>query len=131
MSYEFLDHVVPMRELGTWARLSAAHHILFVLGIFLLSARLRPVLAQVTTFTVAHTLTLALAVLDLPFEPAKHDTKAEGGKFTLNARGQLTCATEGACLGSFETPPEVTMMFFLRSVIFRQPLPSTTPISPV
>jgi hydrogenase/urease accessory protein HupE len=37
-------------------------HILFVLGIFLLSQRLRPVLLQVTAFTVAHTLTLALAI---------------------------------------------------------------------
>jgi hydrogenase/urease accessory protein HupE len=37
-------------------------HILFVLGIFLLSTRLRPVLLQVTAFTVAHTLTLALTI---------------------------------------------------------------------
>jgi hydrogenase/urease accessory protein HupE len=39
-----------------------ADHILFVLGIFLLSTRLRPVLLQVTAFTVAHTLTLALSI---------------------------------------------------------------------
>jgi HupE / UreJ protein len=37
-----------------------ADHILFVLGIFLLSTRLKPVLLQVTAFTVAHTITLAL-----------------------------------------------------------------------
>ena len=37
-------------------------HILFVLGIFLLSTRLKPVLLQVTAFTVAHTITLALTV---------------------------------------------------------------------
>jgi hypothetical protein len=37
-------------------------HILFVLGIFLLSTRLKPVLLQVTAFTVAHTLTLALSI---------------------------------------------------------------------
>lgn len=37
-------------------------HILFVLGLFLLSARLAPLLIQVTAFTVAHTLTLALSV---------------------------------------------------------------------
>lgn len=37
-------------------------HILFVLGIFLLSTRLRPVLQQVTAFTVAHTITLALTI---------------------------------------------------------------------
>ncbi len=40
-------------------------HILFVLGVFLLSRKWRPLLWQVTTFTVAHTLTLALATLEL------------------------------------------------------------------
>jgi len=37
-------------------------HILFVLGLFLLSVRWRPLLIQVTAFTVAHTITLALSV---------------------------------------------------------------------
>ncbi len=37
-------------------------HILFVLGLFLLSVRWRPLLIQVTSFTVAHTLTLALSI---------------------------------------------------------------------
>ena len=37
-------------------------HMLFVLGIFLLSRRLRQVLAQVSAFTVAHSITLALSV---------------------------------------------------------------------
>jgi hypothetical protein len=37
-------------------------HILFVLGIFLLSVRLKPMLIQVTAFTVAHTITLALTM---------------------------------------------------------------------
>jgi hypothetical protein len=37
-------------------------HILFVLGLFLLSARLAPLLIQVTAFTIAHSLTLALSV---------------------------------------------------------------------
>jgi len=44
-------------------------HILFVLGLFLLSLRWRPILVQVTTFTVAHSITLALTmygVLSLP-----------------------------------------------------------------
>jgi hydrogenase/urease accessory protein HupE len=40
-------------------------HILFVLGIFLLSLRLKPMLTQVTSFTVAHTLTLALSIYGL------------------------------------------------------------------
>ncbi|PJK29808.1 HupE/UreJ family protein [Minwuia thermotolerans] len=37
-------------------------HILFVLGLFLLSQRMRPLLVQVTTFTVAHSITLALSL---------------------------------------------------------------------
>lgn len=44
-------------------------HILFVLGLFLLSAHLKPVLLQVTAFTVAHSITLGLSiygVLSLP-----------------------------------------------------------------
>jgi hydrogenase/urease accessory protein HupE len=46
-------HVLPM----------GLDHILFVLGIFLLSREWRPLLWQVSTFTVAHTLTLGLATL--------------------------------------------------------------------
>lgn len=44
-------------------------HILFVLGIFLLTPRLKPILVQVTAFTVAHSVTLGLTmygVLSLP-----------------------------------------------------------------
>ena len=44
-------------------------HILFILGLFLLSTHWRPLLLQVTMFTVAHTITLGLAmnnVIDLP-----------------------------------------------------------------
>lgn len=37
-------------------------HILFVLGLFLLSARIAPLLIQVTAFTIAHSVTLALSV---------------------------------------------------------------------
>jgi hypothetical protein len=37
-------------------------HILFVLGLYLLSLRMRPLLVQVTAFTVAHTVTLALGL---------------------------------------------------------------------
>lgn len=36
-------------------------HVLFVAGLALLSPRLRPLLAQVTAFTLAHTVTLALS----------------------------------------------------------------------
>jgi hypothetical protein len=38
-------------------------HILFVLGLFLLAPRVRPLLLQVSAFTVAHTATLALATV--------------------------------------------------------------------
>ena len=37
-------------------------HILFVLGLFLLNPKLKPVLLQVTAFTIAHTITLGLSV---------------------------------------------------------------------
>ncbi len=37
-------------------------HVLFVLGIFLLCVELKPVLWQVSAFTLAHTITLALTV---------------------------------------------------------------------
>ena len=37
-------------------------HILFVLGLFLLSVRVRPILIQVTTFTIAHSITLGLTM---------------------------------------------------------------------
>ena len=40
-------------------------HILFVLGLFLLSARARPLLLQVTAFTIAHSITLGLSIYGL------------------------------------------------------------------
>ncbi len=45
-------HILPM----------GVDHILFVLGLFLLSPRLKPLLIQISAFTVAHTLTLALTL---------------------------------------------------------------------
>lgn len=50
-----LQHIVPL----------GLDHILFVLGIFLLSRRLKPILLQVTMFTLAHSITLALGALGL------------------------------------------------------------------
>jgi hydrogenase/urease accessory protein HupE len=47
-----VTHIVPH---GT-------DHILFVLGIFLLSRKLKEILWQVTAFTVAHTITLGLTI---------------------------------------------------------------------
>jgi hypothetical protein len=46
-------------------------HILFVIGLFLLSIRLRPILVQVTTFTVAHSITLALSMYGLVSLPPR------------------------------------------------------------
>ncbi len=45
-------------------------HILFVLGLFLLSRAWRPLLWQITAFTVAHTITLGLATLGYVKVPA-------------------------------------------------------------
>nr|WP_306267578.1 HupE/UreJ family protein [Pararhizobium sp. IMCC3301] len=45
-------------------------HILFVVGLFLLSTKLSPLLWQVTAFTLAHTITLALGMLGLVSVPA-------------------------------------------------------------
>jgi len=55
------DHIIP----------DGLDHILFVLGLFLFSARLRPLLWQVTMFTVAHSITLALAMTGLIELPAR------------------------------------------------------------
>ena len=44
-------------------------HILFITGLFFLARKLRPLLLQVTMFTIAHTLTLGLAmngIIELP-----------------------------------------------------------------
>src|SRR5262245_55850919 len=46
-------------------------HVLFVIGVFLLTAGWRSILAQVSTFTVAHSLTLALTTYGLVSLPAK------------------------------------------------------------
>ena len=47
------DHIIP----------KGLDHILFVLGLFFLSTQLRPLLWQITAFTLAHTVTLALGAL--------------------------------------------------------------------
>jgi hypothetical protein len=61
----------------TYARLGFEHilplgidHVLFVVGLFLAAPALRPLVWQVSAFTVAHTLTLALATLGLVQIPA-------------------------------------------------------------
>jgi len=49
------EHIIP----------KGLDHIVFVLGLFFFSMHLRPLLTQVTAFTVAHTVTLALAALGI------------------------------------------------------------------
>ncbi len=46
-------------------------HILFVLGLFLLNPGWRPLLWQVTAFTVAHSITLALAIQGIVSVPSE------------------------------------------------------------
>jgi hypothetical protein len=53
------DHILP----------KGLDHILFVLGLFFLSTRLRPLVWQVSAFTLAHTVTLALGALGLVSVP--------------------------------------------------------------
>ncbi len=54
------DHILP----------KGLDHILFVLGLFFLSIHLRPLIWQVSAFTLAHTVTLALGALGLVTVPA-------------------------------------------------------------
>lgn len=54
------EHIVP----------KGLDHILFILGLFLLSTHWRPLLWQVTMFTVAHTITLGLAMNNIIALPA-------------------------------------------------------------
>jgi hypothetical protein len=46
-------------------------HILFVLGLFLLSPRAKPLLLQVTAFTIAHSITLGLSIYGLVSLPSR------------------------------------------------------------
>ena len=55
------DHIIP----------DGLDHMLFVLGLYLFSVRLRPLLWQVTMFTIAHSITLAMAMTGLISLPAR------------------------------------------------------------
>lgn len=58
--------------LGFWHIIpDGPDHILFVLGLFLLSPTLKPLLWQVTAFTLAHSVTLALAMYDIVRLPSE------------------------------------------------------------
>ena len=54
------EHILPM----------GMDHILFIIGLYLFSTRMRPLLWQVTMFTVAHTITLGMAMYGLVSLPA-------------------------------------------------------------
>ncbi len=54
------DHIIPL----------GLDHILFVLGLFFLALRMGALLWQITAFTLAHTVTLALGALDIVRIPA-------------------------------------------------------------
>lgn len=54
------EHIVP----------KGLDHILFILGLFLLSTHWRPLLWQITMFTLAHTITLGLAMNNIVELPA-------------------------------------------------------------
>lgn len=54
------EHILPL----------GLDHILFVVGLFLLSPRLNPLLWQTAAFTVAHSVTLALSMLDVVSLPS-------------------------------------------------------------
>jgi HupE / UreJ protein len=64
--------------IGQYLRLGFLHivphgldHILFVLGLFLLTTQLWPLLAQVTAFTVAHSVTLGLTMYGIVSLPSR------------------------------------------------------------
>ena len=60
------EAVLRYLRLGFWHIVpEGTDHVLFVLGLFLLSPRVRPLLVQVSAFTAAHTATLALSTLGL------------------------------------------------------------------
>ncbi len=54
------EHIIPL----------GLDHILFVLGLFFFATQVRPLLFQVSAFTVAHTITLALAATGTVSVPA-------------------------------------------------------------
>jgi hydrogenase/urease accessory protein HupE len=54
------EHIIPM----------GLDHILFILGIFLLNTQLKPLIQQVTLFTIAHTITLGLSINGIISLPA-------------------------------------------------------------
>ena len=74
---EGLSKLSKTEVLGIYLQLGYTHilplgvdHILFVLSLFLLNPKLKPILWQATAFTVAHTITLGLAMYKVIKPPA-------------------------------------------------------------
>jgi hydrogenase/urease accessory protein HupE len=57
--------VVPLFRLGVSHILTGYDHLVFLLGLILIGGRLRSIFFAVTAFTVAHSITLALSVLNI------------------------------------------------------------------
>lgn len=67
-------------------------HVLFVLGLFFLGASTRALLIQVTAFTVAHSITLALSMLDVVGLPPSVVEPTIAASITLIAIENLATA---------------------------------------
>jgi hypothetical protein len=86
-------------------------HILFVVGLFLLSPRLKPLLIQITAFTIAHSVTLALAMFGYISLPASIVEPLIAASIVFIAVENLVttrlspwrplwCSASGCCTGS-------------------------------
>ncbi|MES1218615.1 MAG: HupE/UreJ family protein [Bacteroidota bacterium] len=72
-----LSNMSPNAAAAVYLRMGYTHvlplgfdHILFILSLLLLSTRLKPLLWQATAFTVAHSLSLALAMYNIVNVPS-------------------------------------------------------------
>ena len=66
-----LEYMQEYAELGVWHILTGYDHLLFVLSMLLLAKNLKRLLFAVSAFTLAHSITLALAVFNLLSIPSK------------------------------------------------------------
>lgn len=107
------DHILP----------KGLDHILFVVGIFLLAPRWKPILWQVTAFTLAHTVTLGLGaagIINIPgsivepliaasicyvaIENIRHSTLSPWRPFVIFSFGLLHGLGFAGVLGEFGIP---------------------------
>jgi hydrogenase/urease accessory protein HupE len=93
----------PSGNVPAWVRMGLEHiltgydHLVFLFGLVLIGGRVRSLVGAVTAFTVAHTLTLAMAVLGVWSPPARLVEMAIAGSivwvgvenlFVQSARGR-------------------------------------------